>query len=534
MSMPGIRRSITDLQDDYEQGNKAPLEKLMRAWKGIKELDPSNLRSFFTLGGFHGEPFRGPGETDPAWWGGYCQHGTVLFPAWHRVYLYQLEKALQSIEGCGDVMLPFWDECSEESRIKGVPWALTEEFFELDGKRIANPLRSFVLPVGIVDQVQGDNALYSKHKGYETVRYPLSGLVGTPEDRVATAAHNAKYPDYGVNVGILNKNIIEWLNTSFMIDGKQRGEIYAKFVACLDAPTYTLFSNTTSAAAWNNANPHQLVMPLETPHNYMHLAVGGFDVPGQGSASLIPGANGDMGENDTAGLDPIFYFHHCFIDYAFWTWQKRNGATDSFTIDASDPGAHYVLGAGSNNQPPADSDPNQTITMQTGLDPFTKADGSSFTAADAINIETQLGYAYGPGSLDQFAERTAFFGDAAAQPAENARTVHVSGLDRSKIPGSFIISAYAEIDGERRSLGHEPVLSRWHVAGCANCQTHLRVSANFVLPVAGPGSEPPVHIEIKTRDAVLRHRLVAAGEERALTEAEAEAAPQPAFNVEIR
>ena len=56
----------------------------------------------------------------------------------------------------------------------------------------------------------------------------------------------------------------------------------------------------------------------------MHLAVGGFDIPAY-DASPITGANGDMGENDTAGLDPIFFFHHCFIDYMFWTWQRRQG-----------------------------------------------------------------------------------------------------------------------------------------------------------------------------------------------------------------
>ena len=90
---PKIRRSLVDLQKDYDSGNKAALEALMRAWKGIKELPPDDPRSFFMIGGYHGEPFRGKGEFDPNWWGGYCQHGTVLFPSWHRAYLWRLEKA---------------------------------------------------------------------------------------------------------------------------------------------------------------------------------------------------------------------------------------------------------------------------------------------------------------------------------------------------------------------------------------------------------------------------------------------------------
>ena len=44
------------------------------------------------------------------YWGGYCNHGNVLFPTWHRAYLLRLEDALRSILGCADVTLPFWDE----------------------------------------------------------------------------------------------------------------------------------------------------------------------------------------------------------------------------------------------------------------------------------------------------------------------------------------------------------------------------------------------------------------------------------------
>ena len=114
-----VRRSIQELEDDYTRGNKKPLEDLMRAWKGIKELPPDDPRSFFVLGGYHGEPFRGAGWGNGAHWGGYCNHGNVLFPTWHRVYLLKLEEALQGIDGCADVMLPFWDETSADSLSTG-------------------------------------------------------------------------------------------------------------------------------------------------------------------------------------------------------------------------------------------------------------------------------------------------------------------------------------------------------------------------------------------------------------------------------
>jgi tyrosinase len=501
-----VRRSIADLQKDYDSGNKAPLEKLMRAWKAIKELPVEHPDSFFTIGGFHGEPFRGKGAIDSAWWGGYCQHGTVLFPSWHRAYLWRLEKALQKVPGCADVMLPFWDECHEDSQKMGIPRALTDETFVLDGIEIPNPLRSFVLPVAIVDKVKDDPVVYSKPAGYETVRYPLSGLLGTAKDEAATKAHNAQFPDYERNVGYLNDNIATWLGGRIRIDGKWFGEVHNKFLGCLDAPNYTIFSNTTSAGAYNNAHRTKLV-PLEAPHNYMHLAVGGFEYPGNGDFDAAPGANGDMGENDTAGLDPIFFFHHCFIDYVFWIWQRRHGATDGFTIAAGDPGTRFS----SDFPPPAGMEPGDTLDMKTPLEPFSKSNGSGKTTTnDVVNIEKQLGYTYGPGSLDAFAQPPkAESMLATTVPIETGRRLHISRINRARIRGSFLISAFANVDGRREYIGTEAVLSRWHVEGCMNCMNHLEATATFRLPLIADQTPLPatgVEVEVRTRGGLLGGR----------------------------
>jgi tyrosinase len=524
---PGIRRSLSEIQAEYKSGDTEALETLMRAWKGIKDMPADDPRSFFMIGGYHGEPFRDEGATNPTWWGGYCEHATVLFPTWHRAYLYALEKALQSIPGCEGVMLPFWDETSADSLANGLPGALTWETFELDGQVIPNPLRSFVLPVEIVDAVQGDNSLYRKPAGYETVRYPLSGLVGTDADRAATAAHNARFPDYDTNVHTLNQNITTWLTAAPVVKGKPIGGfVYQKFVRCMDAPTYTVFSNTTSAAAYNESHPGgRPVVALESPHNSIHLAIGGFDVPSY-DFSPIEGANGDMGENDTAGLDPVFYFHHCFIDYAFWTWQRRHESTQALEIDSDDPGAGYST----SNPPPAGRQPGDRLNVESALNPFKTGDGKPVTSADVTDIAT-LGYSYGPGSLDKFAERE-LAAMLESDPAAGAtRSVHVDGIDRSKLRGSFIISAFAEVDGEMKAIGHEAVLSRWQVEGCANCMAHLKASADFPLPAEARATTERAADAVQVR-LTTRHDLLRTRESGAF----AEAAPPrpPSFNVEIR
>jgi len=496
-----VRRSLLELQAEYEQGNKKPLEDLMRAWKGVKELPPEDPRSFFMIGGFHGEPFRGGGWGSSVYWGGYCNHGNVLFPTWHRVYLLKLEDALRSIPGCGDVTLPFWDETGPDSIANGIPWALTAESFVLDGVSIPNPLRSFVLPKNIVDNINGDNPNYSKAKGYETVRYPLSGLVGTPDDRTATAAHNAQFPDPVQNVQILNDNIKNWLGSYVVVQGKVVPSNTAqKYRDCLDAPNYTVFSNTSSAQQWNfdlpaGASP---VVSLESPHNQIHLAVGGCEIPGY-NRSPIDGANGDMGENDTAGLDPIFFFHHCFVDRVFWLWQKRHGATRALELIDAYPGTNSVDAQG----PTPGVGANTWLTLESPLTPFKLDDQGverDYTSNDCVHIEEQLGYTYGPGSLEDVPPVAAL----AARAREDVPVLHVSAVNRARIRGSFLISAFGEVDGKVQHLGTEAILSRWSVQGCANCQTHLEVRAAFPLhgiPRAGL-PQAKVGILVHGRDGV--------------------------------
>ncbi|MCP3383497.1 tyrosinase family protein [Bradyrhizobium sp. CCGUVB4N] len=498
-----VRRSIQDLQDEYNNGNKKPLEDVMRAWKGIKELPPDDPRSFFVLGGYHGEPFRGAGWGNSQYWGGYCNHGNILFPTWHRVYLVKLEEALRSILGCADVTLPFWDETSTASTTNGIPSALTQKDFVLDGQTIPNPLRSFVFPRGIVDHLSPiPDADYSKPEGYETVRYPLSGLVGTDADKAATAAHNAQFPNYDTNVGLLNDNVRNWLSETVIVDGKPvgGGHVKDKYTACLNAPNYTVFSNTTSAAQWFDDHGQRIV-PIESPHNSIHLAVGGFDLPKIFDASPIDGANGDMGENDTAGLDPIFFFHHCFVDRVFWLWQKKNGFTDKLEIIPQYPGTNSVDSQG----PTPGTAANSWLTLESPLDPFKLTERGKerpYTSQDCINIETQLGYTYGPGSLDQHALLA-----AAASAAGSGRTISVRGLNRARIRGSFLISAFANVDGQRQHIGTEAVLSRWHVDGCANCQTHIEgraaISTHSLGVAAARITADDIEVQVRTRDGLL-------------------------------
>ena len=517
-----VRRSIQDIYNDFaSKKNTVALEKLMIAWQFIKALPPSDPNSFMALGGFHGEPFLWRGAYDvTSYWGGYCHHGELLFPTWHRIYLYKLEKALQNVPGCESVTLPYWDQTykiMKDGKLTylGVPPILTDDYFTFStGATIPNPLKSFTLPVSLQDSEEAE--FYAKPAGYETVRYPLSGLVGRAADRAQTEANNAAYfipgtttIDNKLTSSMLNVNFIGWLSGSLVLPGSPSNKpvrgVDAGYHQSLEAPCYTIFSNTTSCGQWNTDHPKALEMPVESPHNSVHLSVGGINAPWQNadaadhvkslpSQFMIADANGDMGENETAGLDPIFFFHHCNVDRIFWAWQVKNKSEDN--LDITVPGWDYKKNGpypGTNNvgnQPPVGYEPNEPLTMDSPLYPFKlveKGVERYYRSTDGFNIETQLGFTYESLSLDNHdgsaeAEKAvAALVSMSTPPPKSDKVLSISGINRATINGSFVVMAYATIEGIKYLVGAQPVLSRWRVSACRNCMMHLEVSCDFSL-----------------------------------------------------
>ncbi|KAF5362048.1 hypothetical protein D9756_002725 [Leucocoprinus leucothites] len=515
------RYSLEYIQNLYDTGqDRSKLKNLIRAFRGIQALDPKHPNSFFCIAGYHGEPFREDGATDPKWWGGYCWHSTALFPTWHRAYLLRLEDALRSIQGCQDVTLPFWDELANMGvkPAKPIPSVLTSPRFDLDGRN-DNPLYSYKLQEALVEKVKDTNERYSKHVDYETVRYPLSGLVGTDKDKEESALHNSAYPDRVTNGQILNDNVANWLEGTVKIKHDDEKNptpmpdtysIYARYLRCLQAPNYTVFSNTTSQNRWieeaRRDPASHYVVSLESPHNAIHLSVGGFYQKGPHgyNADPILGANGDMGDNETAGFDPIFYFHHCFIDYVFATWQRTKGLTKrgSLTLLKGYPGT--ILEQGQPGYPPG-----TIIDMTTGLIPFEKPGGGYYDSNDMTDFENDLDYTYHTGSLDPKLRSDINLNTR----APFVLTKKVYGINRAQYKGSFVIRLYARgNDGKEVEVGRDAILSRWSVQGCSNCLTHLDVETYIPIDktllntLRGSGITDDIKwwAEVQTRDRLRR------------------------------
>ncbi|KAI3585701.1 hypothetical protein IWW34DRAFT_607265, partial [Fusarium oxysporum f. sp. albedinis] len=314
---------------------------------------------------------------------------------------------------------------------------------------------------------------YTKPAGYKTVRYALSGLVGNPKDKHDTEVHNAKYLNHEDNTKILNSNVKAWIDGTVQItpDGDPDTRIpdtysvFSRFQICLEAPNYTVFSNKASMAQYiveHGGRPHYGVA-LEEPHNAIHLALGGFYQKGVYNADTILGANGDMGENETAAFDPIFYLHHAFIDYTFWYWQLRHDCTaaGSLTVEAGKDGT-FSMG-----------DPTfpkgTALDTNSPLDPFKKPGGGFYASEDVTDIK-KFEYSYGPGSLDVDNDP----GRYTPPTGPIASIARVHNVSRADYADSFVIRTHVELpDGRKVEVGREAVLSRWNVAGCRNCQDHL-------------------------------------------------------------
>ncbi len=95
-----------------EVGNLAASELATFPQTMAQSMSLNDNRGFIHFAGMHG------------WPGNLCQHGTPLFPPWHRGYLYMFEMSLRDISA--NVSLPWWDWTSDASHATGIPAAYTD------------------------------------------------------------------------------------------------------------------------------------------------------------------------------------------------------------------------------------------------------------------------------------------------------------------------------------------------------------------------------------------------------------------------
>lgn len=568
-----VRMSVRELARD-----SVKLNAFLRAFKRIQELPHDDENSFWVIAGYHGEPFEGSkwkldgkevdGKVTPdMYWGGYCQHGNILFPLWHRAYLIRLELALRSVmEDGDDVTVPYWDYSSRESMKYGIPEILTVSHVKIDGETVPNPLHSYEYPLALSSE--DADKYYHKPKGTRTCRYPFSGIQSPQPAKMVADIHNSlvgnllKFFNHS-DTDALNNNLELWMKNP--ADPSSPNSVYVQLKKCLQSPNYTVFSNVNSATSDTVGHTSGTVgyCALEQPHNDIHLATGGFTNPDwnerwksikEGHRQmkyLIPGANGDMGENETAAFDPIFFFHHCNIDRMFWIWQMRHRQTTNLKFDEDCPkdcpgtivNKHTLVTVGQTLK--------EKLTLETPLLPFKNPSNSSeYITSQMVTDIKQCGYDYSKGSFDTgeveykvnskivdllkshdfISKIKAIINDLSEHETNIRRIVDVTGFhssiynvtvgeevgsaivwredfvtaygfSKSAFVGSFIVRVWHKLpNGKAKMIGRKGVLDRWDPSTCRNCQEHRKVNVSFSLGLLVLTDEREITFDIVGRD----------------------------------
>jgi tyrosinase len=154
-----------------------------------------------------------------------------------------------------------------------------------------------------------------------------------------------------------------------------------------------------------------------------------------------------MGENETAAFDPIFLFHHCWVDNIFWQWQvKHNDKLNTMnepTLLDSYPGTNSVDMQGPN--------PGMTggtwLTMETPLYPFkSPSNPTEWATSNEMTNILKLGYSYENVNTD-----SPMLGVAPVKPVRIV--ARISGVNKTNIEGSFMIGVLRTVDGKDQLLG---------------------------------------------------------------------------------
>ncbi|MCJ1262196.1 hypothetical protein MMC22_002066 [Lobaria immixta] len=319
----------------------------IQSLRHFMQQNQSSLLSYYSVSGIHGYPHRAWNGVDGGYDAGYCPHGSILFPPWHRPYLalfeqilwktaqniarrYPLSQRRQYQEAAKTLRIPYWD------------WALSSRMPDLTNTRwitinaphgrrnVSNPL-------------------------YEYTFHPQPSAADFPPDdstQVSLYHHSVRYPDAAGN------SQPELSNLQLVKNGQGLHDQTYKLIA--EASGYGPFSNNVDDDLGNH------YLSLETIHDGIHGMVGG----GGGHMSFIP----------YSSFDPIFWLHHANVDRLFAIWQAIY--PDSYAKpQVSDFGTFT-------NAPGSLEDTNTPLT------PFhSNDDGTLYTSTTARSTRT-FGYTY--------------------------------------------------------------------------------------------------------------------------------------------
>ncbi|KAF6812602.1 hypothetical protein CMUS01_13023 [Colletotrichum musicola] len=337
-----LRRSIYDLQSSGAQWDLYILG--LAAMQ--RDSSEDDKLSYFQISGIHGRPFipwNGVQAVSGGSGGGYCPHGNVQFPMWHRPYVALYEQVLGGhIQA---IAANYTGSRAQEYRTAADNWRAPYWDWAADGGAQLPPVttQATITVNGPGGQVQMPNPLLA----YKWQRFPLN-----------TASNY--FPRSG------DRNCWSWPQTTRWPDanGNNRPTLANQELSQddLKATTYNVFTTATDFETM--ASTGSTGNSFEAVHNSVHAAI--YAV---------------MAYIEYAAFDPLFMLHHANIDRLIAMWQAihYNDKTQTQTIPSP---ALFATAA------------NTPITADSPLKPFFRdAAGNFHTGRTASDIKT-FGYSY--------------------------------------------------------------------------------------------------------------------------------------------
>ncbi|KAH9980146.1 photo-regulated tyrosinase [Lactifluus volemus] len=256
------RREINDLVKDNHQ-----FSLYIQALNLMFKDSQSDIISHFGIGGIHGLPFKewddagGNNPVSGSQWGGYCTHGSMLFPTWHRPYVALYEQVMQrhalDIAGQYQVDKDTWNTAAQNLRAPYWDWATNS----------VPPAE--VISLQSVNIITFDGSTIS-------VPNPLFQYTFHPIDPTFPAPYS------------------NWQTTLRHPDSESPNAT---------TNVQDLTDNHTPGDGGSASNS------LEAIHDGIHVDVGG---------------QGQMSDPSVAGFDPIFFLHHANVDRMLSFWAALN------------------------------------------------------------------------------------------------------------------------------------------------------------------------------------------------------------------
>ncbi|KAG8945788.1 hypothetical protein FRC03_001635 [Tulasnella sp. 419] len=236
--------------------NEKHFSLYVQALNRMYAMDQDDDPSQFALGGIHGLPYRPWASADEqpnpdTQWGGYCTHGTVLFPTWHRPYVAGYEQFIQQnaliiAQSYND---PTWVDAAQRLRAPYWDWAAQGQAVPPD-EIINMPQVTITTPSGrqsVTNPFWG----YTFHPIDPSFGAPFSGWRKTLR-RPASNSPNAKDDPVALK-NVLNRRAFTTTKNTYKL---------------FSIRNWDLFSNhTASSGSGTNS--------LESVHDDIHDSVGG-------------------------------------------------------------------------------------------------------------------------------------------------------------------------------------------------------------------------------------------------------------------